>query len=114
LAGIHNNDRGPKEFVDTVKQLKPFDYASAITGILGTLLILGAFGEASKPLLLFSGIFSALLCLFSMGPLIINVMLRYLEPAEQRLYILHVFVNLAPTVYFLAHLSETRWEKFTC
>ncbi len=104
----------PKEFVDTVNQLKPFDYASSIIGILGTLLILGVFGEASKSLLLFSGIFSAMICLFSMGPLIINLLFRYLEPAEQRLYILHALVNLAPTIYFLAHLTETPWEKFTC
>ena len=97
-----------------MNQLKPFDYFSSSVGFLGTLLILGTFGEVPKPFIVFSGIISALLCLLSMGPLSINLLFRYLAPIEQRLYALHAIVNLAPTLYFLAHLTETPWEKFTC
>ena len=95
-----------------MSELRPFDYFSAVLGLLGTMLIVGAFGEVAKPIIVFSGIFSTMLCLYSMGPLGMNLILRYLDPMEQRLYALHALVNLAPTIYFLAHLTETPWEKF--
>ena len=97
-----------------MNQLKPIDYFSFSVGFLGTLLVLGAFGEIPKPLMVFSGIISALLCLLSMGPLSINLLFGYLAPIEQQLYAMHAFANLAPTLYFLAHLTETPWGKFIC
>ena len=50
-----------------MNQLKPFDYFSSSVGFLGTMLILGTFGEVPKPFIVFSGIISALLCLLSDG-----------------------------------------------
>ena len=97
-----------------MNQLKPFDYFSSGLGFVGTLLILGTFGEVPKPLIVFSGIISALLCLLSMGPLSINLLFQYLAPIEQRLYAIYAIANLAPTLYFLAHLTETPWGKFIC
>jgi hypothetical protein len=54
-----------------------------------------------------------MICLFSVGLLSINLFLRYLEPIEKHLYALHALSNLAPTLYLLAHLTETPWGKFT-
>ena len=42
-----------------------------------------------------------------------NLMFHYLQPIEERLYGLHAIANSAPTIYFLAHLTETPWEKFS-
>ena|SRR5438067_982688 len=96
-----------------MNHLKPFDYASSALGLLGTMLTLGVFGNVPKLLIVVTEVFSAIICLFSLGPLILNLWVHSLEPLERRLYNFHLLVNLAPTIYLLAHLTETPWEKFT-
>lgn len=92
--------------------LKPFDYVSCGIGLVGTVLVSG-FVRVPNPIIVFLGIASALLCLSSVGPLAIHLFSRILEPDEQKLYTLHAGANLVPTLYFLAHLTETPWGKFT-
>jgi len=93
-------------------KLQPFDYASVIIGVTSTLMILGAFGEVPNILMVFSTGISTMICLFAMGPLSVNLFIRHLDPIRQRLHAFHAFVNLPPTIYLLAHLKETPWEKF--
>ena len=95
-------------------KLEPFDYASVIIGLIGTLMILGAFGEVQNTLMVIFTAISTMICLFSMGPLSMNLFIRHLDPIRQRLHAFHAFVNLPPTIYLLAHLTETPWGKFTC
>ena len=93
-------------------KLEPFDYASVIIGLTSTLMILGAFGEVPNILMVFSTGISTMICLFSMGPLSMNLFIRHLDTLGQRLHAFHAFVNLPPTIYLLAHLKETPWGKF--
>ena len=94
-------------------KLEAYDYASAINGLTGTLLILGVFGEVPNILMVISTAISTMICLLSMGPLCMNLLVRHLDPIRQPLHAFHAFVNLPPTIYLLAHLKETPWEKFT-
>ena len=103
---------GKVRYTANVPKLQPFDYFSAVLGLFGTVLISGVFGEVANPVIVFSGILSTMLCLYSMGPLGMNLIFQYLHPIEQRLYAFHALLNLPPTIYFLAHLTETPWEKF--
>ena len=95
-----------------MNKLKSIDYISSVLGLGGTLIILGVFGDVPKPLIVFSGIFSSMFCLLLIGPLTMNLIFHYLDAIDQRLYTLHAIANLPPTLYFLAHLTETPWEKF--
>jgi hypothetical protein len=92
--------------------LKPFDYGSCAFGIIGTLILLGLFGQLSRPIIWVWLFFSTSLCLISLGPLVVNLFTHYLEHSKQRIYLLHVLCNLVPTLYLISHLKETPWEKF--
>ena len=100
--------------VEKKMKLEAYDYASAITGLTGTLLILGTFGELPNILMVISTAIPTMICLFSMGPLSMNLFIRCLDPIEQRRHTFHALVNLPPTIYLLAHLKETPWQKFVC
>ena len=93
-------------------KLEAFDFASAIIGLIGTLLIIGAFGEVPNLLLVIATGISTMICLLSMGPLGMNLVIRHMDPIQQRLHAFHAFVNLPPAIYLLAHLKETPWNKF--
>lgn len=93
-------------------KLEAYDYASAIIGLTGILMIAGIFGEVHNILLvLFTGI-STMICLLSMAPLGMNLLVRYMNPIQQRLHAFHAFMNLPSAIYLLACLKETPWEKF--
>jgi hypothetical protein len=53
--------------------------------------------------------FAAGICLLSLGILAVNLIAKYLDPAEQRVYFYHMLCNLIPTLHLLSRLKETRW-----
>ncbi|HUR72532.1 MAG TPA: hypothetical protein VMZ02_11125 [Candidatus Limnocylindrales bacterium] len=42
-----------------------------------------------------------------------NLIIRHMDYIQQRLHAFHALVNLPPTIYLLAHLKETPWDKFS-
>ena len=94
-------------------RLGAYDYASSIIGRTATVLILGIFGEVPNILLVVSTGISTMLCLFSIGPLSMNLIIRDMDFIQRRLHAFHTLVNLPPTIYLLAHLKETPWNKFS-
>ena len=87
------------------------DIAIFIIGFVGTLNALGWFPRIPNPLTLVLNGFSTIVFLLSIFPLLLDLAVHQLKPAERRLHLYYVLANTVPAIYLFAHLEETPWER---
>jgi hypothetical protein len=95
--------------ISKAQRLNRSDYFTCAFGIVVTLLVLGIFGNAPRPIIFIFEWIAAGICLLSLGTLGLNLVTRFLEPGEQRAYFYHMLCNLVPTVHLLSRLRESPW-----
>jgi hypothetical protein len=97
-----------------MKMFNRFDYFSLAIATIGTLKVFGAPISMSQLMVIILGLFSALICCFSILSLAFDRFVPRLDRKERRIHVYHVLANIIPTIYVLSQLKETPWGRFTC
>jgi hypothetical protein len=95
-----------------MRSFKLFDVIVIIIGTIGTLHAFGALANVSHMIVVLLGLFSSMTCGFSAVFLALNRYIRRVDLQQERVYLYHILANAIPMICFVAHLTETPWERF--
>jgi hypothetical protein len=97
-----------------MRSFKLFDGVVIIIGMIGTLHAFGALTNVPHIIVVALGVFSSMICGFSIVSLALNRYIRRIYLQQQRFYLYHILATAIPMIYFVTHLTETPWGRFTC